>query len=254
MGMTRRLAVWLIMMLPVHSSYASMRMSGKVLAYPLNGYRSDFDISTPRMPDFNPGLQIGLDTVVHYQRLYPPRTRHIYVYQAQSALRNSINNKNEGTQPSAALTQLVAESAFVDVGRSEPGVSLFDGQYQRRLSDIEPIHESRWQRLRSDRLIDLIEEPLLPAMRRLLRMNIVTTESSANKTDLTRGSRHILNSLENVVMYRKDNPTALEGPILHVKKDVVLEHPDHGHVGLTPGFYAITFQRQMAEELRRARD
>jgi hypothetical protein len=111
------------------------------------------------------------------------------VYQAQSALRNSINNKNEGTQPSAALTQLVAESAFVDVGRSEPGVSLFDGQYQRRLSDIEPIHESRWQRLRSDRLIDLIEEPLLPAMRRLLRMNIVTTESSANKTDLTREYR-----------------------------------------------------------------
>jgi len=70
----------------------------------------------------------------------------------------------------------------------------------------------------------------------------------------TRGSRHILNSLENVVMYRKDDPTALEGPILHVMKDVVLEHPDHGHVGLTPGFYAITFQRQMAEELRRARD
>ena len=71
----------------------------------------------------------------------------------------------------------------------------------------------------------------------------------------TRGSRHVLSSLDNVKMFRQKNPTALDGPTIEVVgKNVVVEHPDHGHVELPPGFYAITYQRQMAEELRRAQD
>lgn len=70
----------------------------------------------------------------------------------------------------------------------------------------------------------------------------------------TQGSRHVLDSLEGVEMYELATKTALDGPILNLAKERTVTHPEHGHVCLPPGSYAITYQRAYAEELRRVAD
>ena|SRR6185295_20223798 len=70
----------------------------------------------------------------------------------------------------------------------------------------------------------------------------------------TQGSRHILDSLDGVTMYRLPDATVLNGPLLVTTKERTIEHPEHGNVVLPPGAYGITYQRQFAEELRRAAD
>ena len=72
----------------------------------------------------------------------------------------------------------------------------------------------------------------------------------------TKGSRHILASLEGVEMYRLSNPTPLDGPIMVLKKGGEVTHPEHGNVVLleNEATYHIRYQRAYAEELRRVED
>lgn len=71
----------------------------------------------------------------------------------------------------------------------------------------------------------------------------------------TKGSRHILDSLDGVKMFTKTNPTELDGPILLLEKERVLTHPEHGNIILPADrVYAITFQRAFANEMKRAQD
>ena len=70
----------------------------------------------------------------------------------------------------------------------------------------------------------------------------------------TQGSRHILDSLDGVTMYRLENPTVLDGPILDLASERTITHPEHGDIILPPGVYGITYQRAFGEELRRAAD
>jgi hypothetical protein len=70
----------------------------------------------------------------------------------------------------------------------------------------------------------------------------------------TQGSRHILDSLAGVTMYRLAEPTVLDGPIVVLEKTRTLTHPEHGDVVLPPGTYGVTYQREYAEELRRVAD
>lgn len=70
----------------------------------------------------------------------------------------------------------------------------------------------------------------------------------------TKGSRHILDSLDGVTCYQLHNATVLEGPVLDVTKEREVTHPEHGNVILPPGVYGITYQRAYAEELRRQLD
>jgi hypothetical protein len=70
----------------------------------------------------------------------------------------------------------------------------------------------------------------------------------------TQGSRHILDSLQGVTMYRLASPTVLDGPILDLATERVITHPEHGDVALPPGVYGITYQRAWADELRRQQD
>lgn len=70
----------------------------------------------------------------------------------------------------------------------------------------------------------------------------------------TQGSRHILDSLKGVKMYRLGSPTVLDGPILDLSKERTITHPEHGHVVLPAGVYGVTYQRAFADELRRAAD
>lgn len=70
----------------------------------------------------------------------------------------------------------------------------------------------------------------------------------------TQGSRHCLESLAGITMFRHASPTALDGPILDAPKGLRVNHPEHGDVTLLPGVYAVVYQRQFAEELRRVAD
>jgi len=71
----------------------------------------------------------------------------------------------------------------------------------------------------------------------------------------TKGSRHILDSLEGVTVYKKSNATVLDGPVLFLEADRVLTHPEHGDFKLNAGcIYGITYQRMFAEELKRVLD
>ena len=70
----------------------------------------------------------------------------------------------------------------------------------------------------------------------------------------TQGSRHIIDSLEGVTVYRLSNPTELDGPILDLATERTITHPEHGNLILPPGVYGVTYQRAYADELRRAAD
>jgi hypothetical protein len=70
----------------------------------------------------------------------------------------------------------------------------------------------------------------------------------------TQGSRHALDSLEGVEFYSLLQATQLDGPVLVLTKRRTVTHPEHGHVSLPPGVYAVTYQRQYAEKLRRVQD
>ncbi len=70
----------------------------------------------------------------------------------------------------------------------------------------------------------------------------------------TQGSRHCLDSLDGVTMYTKPDATPLDGPLLRTTQERTITHPEHGHVTIPAGIYAITYQRQYANELRRVAD
>lgn len=70
----------------------------------------------------------------------------------------------------------------------------------------------------------------------------------------TKGSRHILDSLEGVTMYHPANKTVLQGPIMQLTQERIVTHPQHGHWYLPAGVYGVTYQRQYAEDLRRVND
>lgn len=69
----------------------------------------------------------------------------------------------------------------------------------------------------------------------------------------TRGSRHIL-SHGNVTMYKNPNANVLQGTVFKTDSGVTIEHPDHGDLKCPPGIYGITYQRLMADEIKRAQD
>jgi hypothetical protein len=70
----------------------------------------------------------------------------------------------------------------------------------------------------------------------------------------TKGSRHILDSPDGVKIYTNKRADVLTGPVVSLTKERVATHPEHRSVELPPGDYAITFQRQFAQELRRVAD
>jgi len=69
------------------------------------------------------------------------------------------------------------------------------------------------------------------------------------------GSRHTIKH-STVDIYTLEGANQLQGPILHCLENTTLEHPEHGNItGLQQGaWYSVNYQRQMAEELRRAQD
>lgn len=59
----------------------------------------------------------------------------------------------------------------------------------------------------------------------------------------TQGSRHILDSREGVTCYQHPNASEFDGPVLVLKRERELTHPEHGNWILPPGCYGISYQR-----------
>jgi hypothetical protein len=55
-------------------------------------------------------------------------------------------------------------------------------------------------------------------------------------------------------MFKFDEATALEGPLMVLETENAIDHPQHGNVILGPGTYGIEYQRAYATELRRQQD
>lgn len=76
----------------------------------------------------------------------------------------------------------------------------------------------------------------------------------------TQGSRHCLNSLNGVKMYRQVNAdntpieNPLQGPIMDLAEPCTVTHPEHAHIQLPPGAYVVTYQRDLSKESARVLD
>jgi len=67
------------------------------------------------------------------------------------------------------------------------------------------------------------------------------------------GARHTVSTAEVRVLVAP-NAGPLDGPIVEAACPWTMAHPEHQNVTFPPGKYAIHYQRQYAEELRRAAD
>lgn len=67
----------------------------------------------------------------------------------------------------------------------------------------------------------------------------------------SKGSRHILDSDDGVCIYTRVQGDGLTGPVIELKKERTVTHPEHADVILPPGLYAITYQRAFDKEQRR---
>lgn len=70
----------------------------------------------------------------------------------------------------------------------------------------------------------------------------------------TQGSRHCLDSLAGIALYRLANPTPLDGPVIKAVREFTVTHPEHGDIALPAGVWGVVYQRQFADELRRVQD
>jgi hypothetical protein len=72
----------------------------------------------------------------------------------------------------------------------------------------------------------------------------------------TQGSRHILDSSVGVTAYTLANATEFDGPILKLKSERTIQHPEHGDYILPPRLYAISYQRTQdaMDRARRVQD
>lgn len=70
----------------------------------------------------------------------------------------------------------------------------------------------------------------------------------------TQGSRHCLDSLAGVTLYRLADPTPLDGPVILAEREFTVEHPEHGDITLPAGVWGVVYQRAFADEIRRVQD
>lgn len=71
----------------------------------------------------------------------------------------------------------------------------------------------------------------------------------------TQGSRHCIDDLGKVTMYRSASGTELDGPRIDAPTGFRVNHPEHGDVTLPPGKYAVIYQQVWVNmQARRALD
>lgn len=60
----------------------------------------------------------------------------------------------------------------------------------------------------------------------------------------TAGSRHVIEG--DAVLFQRPSTSRLDGPWLYVRSRAVLVHPEHAHVSLPKGWYAVAYQVEYA--------
>jgi hypothetical protein len=72
----------------------------------------------------------------------------------------------------------------------------------------------------------------------------------------SQGSRHIIDSKVGVTCYLLKDAGEYDGPVLVLKNERTITHPEHGNWILPPGIYGISYQRTMDSEdrIRRVQD
>ncbi len=71
----------------------------------------------------------------------------------------------------------------------------------------------------------------------------------------TMGSRHMLQMGAGITFYRVVNPGPLDGGTIVAKGRCYISHPEHAHMDLPPGIYAVRYQQDlMSDEIRAVRD
>lgn len=71
----------------------------------------------------------------------------------------------------------------------------------------------------------------------------------------TQGSRHELDGLDGIKVYRLQDATEVDGPVIESDRPFNITHPEHGHaINIPAGCYAFPGQRAYADELRRVLD
>ena len=72
----------------------------------------------------------------------------------------------------------------------------------------------------------------------------------------TKGSNHVLASLDGVAMLRsdaRDEMAPFRGPCMVLSEPNTITHPEHGHLRLPAGTYCVTYQRNLDAMDRAAR-
>lgn len=70
----------------------------------------------------------------------------------------------------------------------------------------------------------------------------------------SKGSRHCLNSTDNVRVYKLQNPNSLQEVVLEFMGETIITHPEHGNQIWNEGLVLVAFQRQFAKDIRRVND
>ncbi len=117
------------------------------------------------------------------------------------------------------------------------------------LSNMEISDEHRQGDLR---IIRLADDFCIKQKRSLRRMEKSERQLAPGTTQ---GSRHELESIDGITMFKLVDGTAVDGPVVHAEQPFSILHPEHGDcVNLPAGDYAFPGQRAYAEELRRVAD
>ena len=62
----------------------------------------------------------------------------------------------------------------------------------------------------------------------------------------TAGSRHVVAG--EATLYARGSVDRLDGPVVHVRERSVIEHPEHAHISIPPGWYEVRYQRDFSRE------
>jgi hypothetical protein len=117
------------------------------------------------------------------------------------------------------------------------------------LSNMEPGDEHRQGDLRIIRLPDGY------VAKNASRFVQVFKPSRQLAPGTTQGSRHELSTLDGIKVYRLQEATEVDGPVIEADIPFAINHPEHGDaINLPAGCYAFPGQRAYADELRRVAD
>lgn len=72
----------------------------------------------------------------------------------------------------------------------------------------------------------------------------------------TKGSRHVATAEAEVLDYPQNQKLSpLVGPVIRVRDEIRVEHPEHADFTIAPGYYQVTYQADYAaDEIRSVRD